>query len=78
MRQYATKANRAVFTEFYDTDDTARAYAKAKLESGTAALTPESVGYMQGVIDRRRKAKVAADAVAAQEAKDKAANELAR
>lgn len=61
---------RAVFLEYHDTDDVARAYAKAKLESGTAPLTPEAVAYMQGMLMLRKEAKYQAD-------KD-AANDLAK
>lgn len=52
-----SKAEKAVFLEYHDTDDQARAYATNKLLSGTAALTPEAVLFMRGAIAERKAAK---------------------
>lgn len=68
-RPRPNKESRAVYVEFHDTDDASRSYAKAKLDSGTAPLTPESVAYMRGAIAERKKAKARAEALAAEDKK---------
>jgi hypothetical protein len=75
MRRYrATKADREVFLEYHNTDQSSRDYAKAKLASGTAPLYPESLAVMQREIARRKLVKDTADQLAAQ---DKAEREAA-
>lgn len=59
--RYAAAA--AVFMAYHDTGEAGRAFAKAKLESGTAPLTPEAILFMQGAISERITAKAAAEAL---------------
>lgn len=69
--RYAQAA--AVFLAYHDTGEAGRAFAKAKLESGTAPLTPEAILFMQGAISERISAKAAAEAAEKAEKAEKAA-----
>lgn len=76
MRRYRpTQADKAVYLEFHDTDQTNRDFAKDKLASGTAPLFPESLEMMRREIARRKLVKETADKLAAE---DRAEREAAR
>lgn len=60
----ATEADKKVFLDYHDTDDVAREYAREKLATGTAALTPEAILFMRGAIAERKAVKTRAEAVA--------------
>lgn len=76
MKKYRpSKGDIAVFLEFHNTGDIARRYAKDKLASGTAPITPEAVAHMRHEIAQRKLAQEAADRLAAE---DKAEREAAR